>query len=184
MSGPESRPVNAWRSGWNSALPLRPVAALSAPVRAFSAAALSWAPALMAARSRLRSKPLRAAAIARKAIGIDSRLWAMIMPAWVPVSRTRLTSSESDVVTPSSESPGMGLPNGEVADHLPGEFVSVYVPTTPNPTSGFFLMMPRADVVALKMSVDEALKYVISMGVVSPPGRPVAPQALPAAARN
>jgi uncharacterized membrane protein len=45
----------------------------------------------------------------------------------------------------------------------------VYVPTTPNPTSGFFLMMPRADVVALKMSVDEALKYVISMGVVSPP---------------
>jgi uncharacterized membrane protein len=50
--------------------------------------------------------------------------------------------------------------------HLPGDYVSVYVPTTPNPTSGFFLMMPRADVVALHMSVDEALKYVISMGVV------------------
>jgi uncharacterized membrane protein len=62
-----------------------------------------------------------------------------------------------------------GRPSGEVAEHLPGEFVSVYVPTTPNPTSGFFLMMPRADVVDLAMSVDEALKYVISMGVVAPP---------------
>jgi len=44
----------------------------------------------------------------------------------------------------------------------------VYLPTTPNPTSGFFLMMPRADVVELDMSVDEALKYVISMGVAAP----------------
>ena len=61
-----------------------------------------------------------------------------------------------------------GKPGGEVARHLPGEYVSVYVPTTPNPTSGFFLMMPRADVVDLQMSVDEALKYVISMGVVAP----------------
>jgi uncharacterized membrane protein len=62
-----------------------------------------------------------------------------------------------------------GRPGGEVATRLPGEYVSVYVPTTPNPTSGFFLMMPRADVVPLRMSVDEALKYVISMGVVAPP---------------
>jgi uncharacterized membrane protein len=63
-----------------------------------------------------------------------------------------------------------GRPGGEVARHLPGDYVSVYVPTTPNPTSGFFLMMPRADVVALAMSVDEALKYVISLGVVAPVG--------------
>lgn len=62
-----------------------------------------------------------------------------------------------------------GRPGGEVARHLDGDYVSVYVPTTPNPTSGFFLMMPRADVIELKMSVDEALKYVISMGVVAPP---------------
>ena len=62
-----------------------------------------------------------------------------------------------------------GRPGGEVAAHLPGEYVSVYLPTTPNPTSGFFLMMPRADVHELRMSVDEALKYVISMGVVAPP---------------
>jgi len=71
-----------------------------------------------------------------------------------------------------------GKPSGEVAHHLPGGYVSVYVPTTPNPTSGFFLMMPRADVVPLAMSVDEALKYIISMGVVAPPGR--APASAPA----
>jgi len=62
-----------------------------------------------------------------------------------------------------------GKPGGEVASHFSEDFVSVYVPTTPNPTSGFFLMMPRADVHPLTMSVDEALKYVISMGVVVPP---------------
>jgi uncharacterized membrane protein len=61
-----------------------------------------------------------------------------------------------------------GRPSGEVATHLTGDFVSVYVPTTPNPTSGFFLMLPKADVIELKMTVDEALKYVISMGVVAP----------------
>ena len=62
-----------------------------------------------------------------------------------------------------------GKPGGEAAHHLSGEYLSVYVPTTPNPTSGFFLMVPRADVINLAMSVDEALKYVISMGVVAPP---------------
>ncbi|MDE2252874.1 MAG: DUF502 domain-containing protein [Betaproteobacteria bacterium] len=61
-----------------------------------------------------------------------------------------------------------GSPAGEVAAHLPSEHISVYVPTTPNPTSGFFLMVPRAEVMELAMSVDEALKYVISMGVVAP----------------
>ncbi len=62
-----------------------------------------------------------------------------------------------------------GQPGGDVANHLQGDFVSVYVPTTPNPTGGYFLMMSRADVVELDMSVDEALKYIISMGVVAPP---------------
>lgn len=62
-----------------------------------------------------------------------------------------------------------GHPGGEVARHLPGSHVSVYVPTTPNPTSGFFLMMPRDEVIELEMTVDEALKYIISMGVVVPP---------------
>jgi len=61
-----------------------------------------------------------------------------------------------------------GVPSGEVADRLGGDYVSVYVPTTPNPTSGFFLMMPRQDVHVLDMSVDAALKYIVSMGVVAP----------------
>jgi len=61
-----------------------------------------------------------------------------------------------------------GQPGGDVANHLTGQYVSVYVPTTPNPTSGFFLMMPRADVIELEMSVEDALKYIVSMGVVSP----------------
>ena len=61
-----------------------------------------------------------------------------------------------------------GVPGGEVASHLGDDFVSVYVPTTPNPTSGFFLMLPRADVIELSMSVDQALTYVISMGSVPP----------------
>ena len=61
-----------------------------------------------------------------------------------------------------------GAPGGEVASHLGADFVSVYVPTTPNPTSGFFLMLPRSEVIELSMSVDEALTYVISMGSVAP----------------
>lgn len=68
-----------------------------------------------------------------------------------------------------------GSPTGEVARHLGNDFVSVYVPTTPNPTSGFFLMLPRSDVIELKMSVDEALTYVISMGSVAPAVTGIAP---------
>jgi uncharacterized membrane protein len=68
-----------------------------------------------------------------------------------------------------------GKPSGEVGGHLQGDWLSIYVPTTPNPTSGFFLMLLRSDVVPLSMSVDQALKYVISMGVVAPPhnGTPI-----------
>ena len=77
-----------------------------------------------------------------------------------------------------------GRPGGEVATQLPGDYVSVYVPTTPNPTSGFFLMMPRAELIELKMSVDQALKYVISMGVVSPGDFPPSPPPAALPARN
>jgi uncharacterized membrane protein len=62
-----------------------------------------------------------------------------------------------------------GVPGGDVKNHLVGDYVSVYVPTTPNPTSGFFLMLERSKVVELDMSVDAALKYIVSMGVVAPP---------------
>lgn len=64
-----------------------------------------------------------------------------------------------------------GVPSRSVAAHLEGDHVSVYVPTTPNPTSGFFLMVPKSHVIELDLSVDEALKYIISMGVVVPENR-------------
>jgi len=75
-----------------------------------------------------------------------------------------------------------GSPGGDAAHHLGNDFVSVYVPTTPNPTSGFFLMLPRKDAIELDMSVDEALKYIIPMGVVSPPPSNRPPALKPAAA--
>ena len=49
-----------------------------------------------------------------------------------------------------------------------GDYVSIYVPTTPNPTSGFFLILPKSEVIEVEMSVDTALKYIVSMGVVAP----------------
>lgn len=63
-----------------------------------------------------------------------------------------------------------GTPAGQLKTQLGDEeYVSVYVPTTPNPTSGYFIIVPKSDTRELDMSVDEALKYVISMGVVAPP---------------
>ena len=64
-----------------------------------------------------------------------------------------------------------GTPGGDVVNHLAGDYVSVYVPTTPNPTGGYFVMLPRKDVIELDMTVDAALKYIISMGVVAPSRR-------------
>jgi uncharacterized membrane protein len=63
-----------------------------------------------------------------------------------------------------------GIPGGDVARQLPGDYISVYVPTTPNPTGGYFVIVARKDTIELDMTVDEALKYVISMGVVPPGG--------------
>ena len=64
-----------------------------------------------------------------------------------------------------------GRPGGDLVNHLQGDYVSVYVPTTPNPTGGYFVVVARKDVIELDMSVDEALKYIISMGVVPPNGK-------------
>lgn len=68
-----------------------------------------------------------------------------------------------------------GAPARAVEVHLTEEHVSVYVPTTPNPTGGYFLMVPKSQVRDLDMTVDEALKYVISMGVVAPRGGAIPP---------
>ncbi|MEM5345955.1 DUF502 domain-containing protein [Paraburkholderia azotifigens] len=69
-----------------------------------------------------------------------------------------------------------GIPGGDVVNHLKEDHVSVYVPTTPNPTSGFFLMVPKAEVIELDMTVDAALKYIVSMGVVAPPANQPLPE--------
>ena len=73
-----------------------------------------------------------------------------------------------------------GTPEGELMRHLPADSVSIFVPTTPNPTGGYFVIVPRADVIELDMSVDEAVKYIISMGVVAPAanGRKIDPRLL------
>lgn len=69
-----------------------------------------------------------------------------------------------------------GTPGSEIQALVSGQkLVSVYVPTTPNPTSGFFLMLPETAVIELDMTVDEALKYIISMGVVAPAAKPEHP---------
>jgi uncharacterized membrane protein len=62
-----------------------------------------------------------------------------------------------------------GTPGAGVQKHLPPDCVAVYVPTTPNPTGGYFVIVQRKDVIELDMTVDQALKYIISMGVVPPP---------------
>jgi len=62
-----------------------------------------------------------------------------------------------------------GRPSGSVQKHLPPDCLAVYVPTTPNPTGGYFVIVQRKDVIELDMTVDQALKYIISMGVAPPP---------------
>ena len=61
-----------------------------------------------------------------------------------------------------------GVPGGDVVNHVPPDCLSVYVPTTPNPTGGYFVIVKRDDVIELDMTVDQALKYIISMGVAPP----------------
>ena len=64
-----------------------------------------------------------------------------------------------------------GHPARDVADMLPEEHLGVFIPTTPSPVNGFFFFVKKKDVIALDMDVDEALKYIVSMGVVAPPMR-------------
>lgn len=85
-----------------------------------------------------------------------------------------LTGVPADEVRALVAAPAAGAMQGP-------EMVSVYVPTTPNPTSGFFLMVRKDETIELDMSVDEALKYVVSMGVVTPPTRARMPGGLDSA---
>ena len=60
--------------------------------------------------------------------------------------------------------------DGEVASHMDGEYVGVFIPTTPSPVNGFYFYVRKADTIELDISVDVALKSIISMGVVPPVG--------------
>lgn len=66
-----------------------------------------------------------------------------------------------------------GTPARAVEDLLPEEYVGVFIPTAPSPVNGFFFFVRKADVIELNMGVDDALKYIVSMGVVAPPMRTV-----------
>ncbi len=78
-----------------------------------------------------------------------------------------------------------GTPGGGVAQHLNAQdYLSLYVPTTPNPTGGYFVIVHKRDCIELNMSVDEALTYVISMGVIVPGAAKGGESALPLADVN
>ena len=69
---------------------------------------------------------------------------------------------------------------GEVKKKLDEKLLSVFVPTTPNPTSGFLIFVPKKDTIPLDMSVEEGLKLVISCGIVEPEKLPVKKKENPA----
>ena len=107
-------------------------------------------------------------------------------PALLPRMLAVMLASSADVVVGSRYIPGGGTRNWGAGRLLMSRFACLMARgVTPirDATSGFFLMVPRADVIVLQMSVDEALKYVISMGVVAPPSRRVA-EATPLPLRN
>ena len=64
-----------------------------------------------------------------------------------------------------------GQPEGEIGRMASEEMLLIYVPTTPNPTSGFLLIVPKREVIPLAMTVEEAIKYIVSTGLVIPPDR-------------
>ena len=95
------------------------------------------------------------------------------------VSESLLSDSSRSFKTPllvPFPQPGIwtiAFVSGHIPDKLKGslpqdDYISVYVPTTPNPTGGYYIMVKKSDVRELDMSVDQALKYVISLGMVMP----------------
>jgi uncharacterized membrane protein len=91
--------------------------------------------------------------------------------AWTIAFQTGVPTEElHEAVEDSRAARGQGG-IGTASDLVSADLIAVYVPTTPNPTSGFFLMLPKDETVELDMTVDAALKYIVSMGVVSPVAR-------------
>lgn len=67
-----------------------------------------------------------------------------------------------------------GLASGELPRQIGRSVINVFVPTTPNPTSGFYLLVPEEDATVLQMSVEDAFKLIVSGGMVTPPDKPLA----------
>ncbi len=65
-------------------------------------------------------------------------------------------------------------PEGEIAEHAGPDSVAIFVPTTPNPTSGYLVFVPRRELVTLSLTVEEGIKLVLSGGIIAPPARPAA----------
>ncbi len=61
-----------------------------------------------------------------------------------------------------------GVADALMAKHMTEEMLSIFIPTTPNPTSGFLMMVPKSSVIELSMTIDEALKFIISLGMMKP----------------
>jgi uncharacterized membrane protein len=60
------------------------------------------------------------------------------------------------------------IPGRAVAEHLGSDYLAVFIPTTPSPVNGFYFFVKKSETIELDMSVDQALKYIVSMGVVAP----------------
>lgn len=70
-----------------------------------------------------------------------------------------------------------GVAKGEIGDLADEEVVNVFVPTTPNPTSGYLIFVPRSEIIPLQMSVEDGIKFIVSLGIVAPPApQPIAEQ--------
>lgn len=65
-----------------------------------------------------------------------------------------------------------GVPSGEIRKKAGQNCISVFLPTTPNPTSGYLIIVPEDELVPMDMSVEEALTFIISVGIVTPSDRP------------
>jgi uncharacterized membrane protein len=130
--------------------------------------------------------------IGRNFIGRKLVLWWEVLLRRIPVVSSIYTSVKqvSDTLFSSSgqafrkavliqfPQPGqwsvafvVGDPGESIKGILGADFLTIYVPTAPNPTSGYILVMPSKDIVDLNISVDDALKFVLSMGVVTANGR-------------
>lgn len=115
-------------------------------------------------------------------------LYAAVKQIFETVLASR-SNSFREVVLTEWPRPGMWTmafvtvqPKGDIPNTVGADAVAIYVPTTPNPTSGYLMFVPRRDLVTLPMTVEEGIKFIISCGIVAPPPRPAEKVQVPALA--